>query len=356
MSTIKVLQPTDLITDSRADINDNFSNLNTDKLEASDIAGKIDKTVLHTANSVMIATTSDTPTELAVATNNLVGRINGSIVNVPIDSDLTSTSAGDDTVPSAKATKAMGDLKLAKTDQVTSLAATAAGDKDKYLHSNSSTGALEWSTVATGGSSLWTLMPGTPTRTGNTTFTVTDTSNTNKYNLLLSRLTCLKWTESGTLKQAMIVSATYATDTVTVTIIGDTMASVDSGSLKYFSQKALFYKFAIAGTIGATATNLANTIMCEVAGKIYGADIWAGTAGNGTTTVDINKNGTTMFTTKPSITTTNQSGLGFTADTGTVTAVGDYLTIDQDAVAATTAITDEYVNLYYLPLYNTYLS
>jgi hypothetical protein len=111
MSTITTINAGDLISDSRAVINTNFSNLNTDKLEASDIVGKIDKTTLHTANSILIATTSDTPIELAVATNNLVGRINGSIVNIPIDSDLTSTSAGDDTVPSAKATKAMGDAK-----------------------------------------------------------------------------------------------------------------------------------------------------------------------------------------------------------------------------------------------------
>ena len=34
--------------------------------------------------------------------------------------------------------------------QATALAATAAGDKDKYLHSNASTGALEWSAVSAG--------------------------------------------------------------------------------------------------------------------------------------------------------------------------------------------------------------
>lgn len=57
-----------------------------------------------------------------------------------------------------------------------------------------------------------------------------------------------------------------------------------------------------------------------------------------------------MFTTKVSITTTAQSGLGFTADSGTTTATGDFITIDQDAVAGT-PIVDEYVNLYWMPLY-----
>ena len=103
------------------------------------------------------------------------------------------------------------------------------------------------------------------------------------------------------------MSATYAANTVTVTIIGDTMASIDASSLKYLPTKARIYTFAIAGTIGATGTNNANTIMVSMPSKIYGADIRAGTAGNGTTTVDINKNGTTMFSSKPSITTTNQN-------------------------------------------------
>jgi len=67
---------------------------------------------LYDANTILYATTDNTPVALTVATNNLIGRINGDIVNVPIDSDLSSVSAGDDTVPSAKATKAMGDLKL----------------------------------------------------------------------------------------------------------------------------------------------------------------------------------------------------------------------------------------------------
>lgn len=35
------------------------------------------------------------------------------------------------------------------TSQVTALAATVSGDKDKYLHSNSSTGVLEWSSIST---------------------------------------------------------------------------------------------------------------------------------------------------------------------------------------------------------------
>lgn len=95
--------------------------------------------------------------------------------------------------------------------------------------------------------------------------------------------------------------------------------------------------------------------MCENAWKVLGADVFCGTAGSGTTTVDINKNGTTMFTSKPSITTTNQTGRNFSADNGTTTAAGDIITIDVDAVAAT-PVQDLYVYLYYIPLYNQYLT
>lgn len=201
---------------------------------------------------------------------------------------------------------------------------------------------------------FWKTVPWTPTRSSNTVFTITDTSNANLYNQLLQRGTVLKRTQSGT-KQAMVVSATYATNTVTVTIIGDTL-SVWFSDMKFWLEKARMYKFAVAGTIGATWTNIANTVMCECSVKIYGADFWAGTAGNGTTTVDINKNLSTMFTTKPSITTTNKNILWVSAVDGTTASTGDYITLDIDAVAGTTKIIDAYVNLYYMPLYMTNLS
>ena len=203
---------------------------------------------------------------------------------------------------------------------------------------------------------FWTAVPWSPTRTGNTTFTLTDTSNANLYDLLLCRWTVLKRTESSTLRQAMVVSATYSTNVVTVTIIWDTMTSIDASSLKYGLEKARTRRFAIAGTIGATGTNVANTVMVETPAKVYWCDFWAGTAGSGTTTLDINKWWTTMFTTKPSILTTGQNILWVTADTATTATTGDYITIDIDATAGTTKIIDAYVNLYRYPLYSSYLS
>jgi hypothetical protein len=68
---------------------------------------------LFDANTVLYATSDNTPVALTVTEQTLVGRATGGNISaIVIDSDLSAVSANDDTVPSAKATKAMGDLKL----------------------------------------------------------------------------------------------------------------------------------------------------------------------------------------------------------------------------------------------------
>ena len=71
------------------------------------------------------------------------------------------------------------------------------------------------------------------------------------------------------------------------------------------------------------------------------------TSGNWTLTVDINKNGTTLFaTTKPSITWTNKYSINTWTLTTTSLASGDILTIDIDAVPWT-PWTDLYIEIIY---------
>lgn len=65
----------------------------------------------YDANTILYATTDNTPVALTVGTNSVVGRVAGAITTLAVDSDLTSVSASDDTVPSAKATKTALDLK-----------------------------------------------------------------------------------------------------------------------------------------------------------------------------------------------------------------------------------------------------
>jgi hypothetical protein len=67
----------------------------------------------YNAHTILYATTDDTPAALTVGEATVVGRATGgNIAALTIDTDLASVSASDDTIPSAKATKAMGDLKL----------------------------------------------------------------------------------------------------------------------------------------------------------------------------------------------------------------------------------------------------
>ena len=68
----------------------------------------------YNAHTILYATTDNTPAALTVGEQTVVGRATGgNITALAIDSDLSSVSGSDDTIPSAKATKAALDLKLA---------------------------------------------------------------------------------------------------------------------------------------------------------------------------------------------------------------------------------------------------
>ena len=163
----------------------------------------------------------------------------------------------------------------------------------------------------------------------------------------------IKWTEAATVRNAMVsIPSTYSAPNTTVTIVGDTMASIDASSLQYSTVGILPFalRFAVAGSIGAVLTNVANTVYAVEPKRVLGADLQVGTAGTtNNTTVDINKNGVTMFTTKPTLATTVASSpTPFTADTTTDLALGDTVTIDVDAVQTTPAV-DLYVQVYVWP-------
>jgi hypothetical protein len=66
----------------------------------------------YTAFSILAANTSATPVALTVGTNTVIGRVAGNIQAIAIDSDLSSVSASDDTVPSAKAVRTAIDLAV----------------------------------------------------------------------------------------------------------------------------------------------------------------------------------------------------------------------------------------------------
>ena len=222
----------------------------------------------------------------------------------------------------------------------------APGTSGNVLTSNGT----DWTSAApTAGSSVWTAVPGTPTRTANTTFTITG-----DYTALVTTGMVIKWTESSVVKAGLVLSSTYSSPNTTVTIVGDTMASIDASSCKYFNKAADVIHFAYAGTIGAVATDVMRAWYADKAYRVLGAKPSVGTAGTtNNTTFDININGTTAFTTKPTIATTAATGTIFTADNSKSLAINDKITIDVDAIQTTAAV-DGYIDLFLLPTY--YLS
>lgn len=71
---------------------------------------------LYDAQTVLHATSDNTPAALTVTEQTVVGRATGgNIAAIAIDSDITAVSANDDTVPSAKATKTYADTKIASS-------------------------------------------------------------------------------------------------------------------------------------------------------------------------------------------------------------------------------------------------
>lgn len=327
---------------------------NTDKGSSVDLSGLVAKST-YDAHSILQATTDNTPAALTVGEQTVVGRATGGNISaLSIDSDLSSVSANDDTIPSAKATKAALDAKIsnaivdAKGDIITATADNTparlgVGTNGYVLTADSgeATG-LKWAAPAGGGASLWTTFAGT--RASNTTITVgSDVTAIFKKGMII------KWTDGTTHVGMVSIPSTYSSPNTTITIIGDT-CSADATDFSYCLLPVETMNFAVAGTLGATGDDVANAHYARMPYRVLGADLQVGTAGTtNSTTIDIDKATTTMFTTKPTLATTVASSpTPFTADDNTSLALGDRVRINIDAVQTTAAV-DLYVQLYVFP-------
>jgi len=202
----------------------------------------------------------------------------------------------------------------------------------------------------------WKTLPGTPTRTGNYTLTITDTANSNLYDLKFGRGTVLKWDDT-TVHMAMVHSATYSSNTVTITIIGDVLSGTATmNTFKYALEKAEKVTFAQAGTI-TVSTNIGRKWKADKPYRVFGADGLHGTAGTtNATTYELLKNNTSnsLFTTDISIASAATIGNGFTADDNSSLALDDVVSLDCNTVSTTNPV-DVYVDLFIFPTYNQYL-
>lgn len=87
----------------------------------------------------------------------------------------------------------------------------------------------------------------------------------------------IKWTESSTVRMAMVsIPSTYGAPNTTITIIGDTMASIDVSSLKYMAQDPYIANFAVAGSISAIGTDVCNVFYANEPYRVLGAELSVG--------------------------------------------------------------------------------
>ena len=333
MSTLATILGSVVVADTRDILNENFEALNTDKSERYDVQRQsyvyAQATGLSNSYAVVL---SPVPTAY---TEGMLVSFKANAANTGICS-LNVNGLG------AKIIKKSVTLDLDAGDIIS-------GQIVNVLYDGAN-----FQMLAGVGSSttegFWISVPGNPVRASDTQFTLTDSSNAGNYDKLFSKETVLRWTESGAFKTAMVVSSSYSLDVVTINIVGDSLGSTFQ-SLKYASETAKRETFIIPGSIGA-GTDLAKTWYPSANVYPLSVDARDKTAGTtNATVIDVNDDGTTIITTKPSIASGDTSDLNNKADSPSSAPIlaDSAVTIDVDSVS-TTAPIELYVDLFYYPV------
>jgi hypothetical protein len=195
------------------------------------------------------------------------------------------------------------------------------------------------------------------TRVSNTSFKIADTGNAQALNSVWRRGTVVRWTESSTPKYAMISDiGSYASDEVTWTIYGNTMASIDADSL-YISPPgtAQYMEWVLPGTMVSSAgTYLGRRNYPHVNTYPLAVQCYCITAGTGTgnNTFNVFDDGSSIATV--SIAASVYGNMAAANAPGTAVAGDSTMTVDCSAVTATTACAEVYVRLWYVPTYEIY--
>jgi len=311
--------------------------------------------VAETTNRIIDEVTA-TQQKLGISGSTYTTTIDYKVRNLPTQggstqvTNLNSQYLGGSTLGQIQPMTTLGDIIIGGTSGVPER--LAIGSASQYLGVSSS-GKPYYGTVAS--ANVFLSVPGTPTRVSDTQFTITDTGNAGLYDLLLSQGTVLIWLESTTFQLAVVESSSYATNTVTVNIIGNSLTAGFT-SMKYSIVKAYIIEFIIPGTI-ATGTDLAKTFYMPCAGYIIAADGYHKTAGTtNSTTYDINDDASTLFSSKLTIATTATTATFLSAtDPSTLIAKDSLITVDCDSVS-TTAPVEAYIYVYWIPASWRYIS
>lgn len=209
---------------------------------------------------------------------------------------------------------------------------------------------------ADGTKSYWDNMPGTPSRVSDTSFQIIDDDNANLYDLRFSPGTIISWEKSGGGWQAAkILTASYSSDVVTFTIIGNTL-SAGFTDMKFCVHHAQEDRWIIPGMMPAAAqTAMGKQVIWLEDRYVFSAKVMYGTGPTTTNGVwDINDDGSTIFTSKPSIAAGSTSGTEVVSDSlsgtnTTIIAAASRITLDYDSGHATTPGSDAYVFIWSMP-------
>jgi hypothetical protein len=111
------------------------------------------------------------------------------------------------------------------------------------------------------------------------------------------------------------------------------MASIDVSSLRYHVTPWTLVKFQYPLTT-AVLTDVCAPFQSDKAYRVYGARAYLTTVGvTGSSVYDINKNGTTMFTSKPTLGSGVSRSQDVSADNGASLTEFDTVTIDIDSIS-----------------------
>jgi hypothetical protein len=202
----------------------------------------------------------------------------------------------------------------------------------------------------------WDDVPGTPTRISDTSFSITDTSNANLYDQQFPPGTIISWQKYlGGWQVAKILTASYSSNSVTFTIIGNTL-SVGFTDMKRCIHPAQEDRWILPGMMPAAATTGMGRQVIWLEDKyVFSAKVMYGTGPTTTGGVwDINDDGSTIFTSKPSISAGSAAGTEVVSDSlsGTnlnAVAASSRITLDYDSGHATTPGSDAYIFIWSMP-------
>ena len=208
-----------------------------------------------------------------------------------------------------------------------------------------------------GTKNIWDTLPGTPERLGNTSFRISDTGNANKYDIRFAPGTIISWLDpGGNWRVAKVATASYLSDYVTLTLIGNILEAGFT-AMKHCFFKPIKYAWMFPGNLPTAAlSDIGRILFPDEDIYVFSGKVVYGTAPTTTGGAwDINDDGTSLFSSNLPIsagdtdgTETQSTSIG--ASSLTAVAALSKLTADYVSGHATTPGKDAYIYIWAMPV------